>query len=99
MVLDPKYAPTILNPINYKVFHTVADARKIALKDLWDSVEGSSKEQVSESVKQLSKAGLIAEVPSSLEDFSTYYVTADGLTAERQIGRLDPRLLQTLVKL
>ncbi len=97
MGLDPKNVAEILNPINYKVFHTVAGARKIALKDLWDSVDGPTKEQVSASVKQLSKAGLIGEVPASVEDFSTYYVTADGLTAERQMRRLDPGFLQTLV--
>lgn len=96
MGLDPKYASTILSPINYQVFHKVADSRKIVLKDLWDL--GPSKAEISESVKQLSKAGLIGEVPSSVEDFSTYYVTADGLTADRQIRRLDPDLLHSLVK-
>jgi predicted MarR family transcription regulator len=94
--LDPKYASTILSPVNYQVFHKVADSRKISLKDLWDL--GPSKEAISESVRQLSKAGLIGEVPSSLEDFSTYYVTADGLTAERQMRRLDPNLLSSLVR-
>jgi hypothetical protein len=85
MLFDPKYASTLLDPFNFKVFNAVANARKIALRDLWKSV--GSEDRVSESVEKLSTAGLIKEEPASLRDFSTLYVTAEGLNAERQIRR------------
>ncbi|HYU47493.1 MAG TPA: hypothetical protein VEK84_15115 [Terriglobales bacterium] len=95
MLFDPKYASTLLDPFNYKVFNTVASARRIALGDLWKSI--GSEDRVSESVEKLSVAGLIKEEPASLKDFSTLYVTAEGLNAERQIRRQGD-LFTTLVE-
>jgi len=35
-------------------------------------------------------ADLIKERTAPIEDFNTYYVTADGLTAERQLRLVEP---------
>jgi predicted transcriptional regulator len=91
MILDPKYFPALVNPINYEVFNVVAQARKIPRKDLWEAVH-EPEEEVSQSLNELQKAGLIKKEPASLEDFSVYYVTGEGLIAERLIRRLNPTM-------
>ncbi len=93
MALDPNQV-LVFKPIDFKVLDKVANARRIVFKDLWDSVgseEKSSKEEVAESVEKLSHAGFIKVAPASFQDFHTYYVTAEGLTAERQMKRSGPQ--------
>lgn len=38
---------------------------------------------------KLKEVGLIAEESAPLKDWATYYVTADGLEAERKLSRLE----------
>lgn len=41
--------------------------------------------KVEDAVEQLKNAKLIEERPASIKDFSTYYVTENGLNAEREL--------------
>ncbi len=46
--------------------------------------------KLEDAVKKLKDADLIKERTAPIEDFNTYYVTADGLTAERQLRLAEP---------
>jgi hypothetical protein len=88
MTSDPKRA-TLSNPLNQNVFKAVVKARHLILKDLFGSLESSTpKDDVVQSLNQLEKVGLIKAESSSIPEFSTYYVTAEGLQADRQLRRL-----------
>jgi hypothetical protein len=42
-------------------------------------------------VSKLKEAELIKERPADIEDFTSYYVTSDGLSAERQLRLADQK--------
>lgn len=50
-------------------------------KQIGDAVQ----KKVEDAVQQLKNAKLIEERPASIKDFSTYYVTENGLNAEREL--------------
>lgn len=74
------------NPVALKAFETVANARTIRFKDLQSSLD-SGKEDAQKSLSQLEEVNLIGsqDAPEQLEDFKTYYITAEGLSTERQL--------------
>lgn len=87
MSVDPKFK-ALVKPLNQQVFSFVVRQRQVHMKDLLDSLSAStSKEVVVESLSELERAGLIKEESASIEDFNTYYVTAEGLQADRQFRR------------
>jgi hypothetical protein len=45
----------------------------------------AAQEQIEDAVRKLKSANLIEERPAPIKDFSTYYVTANGLNAEREL--------------
>jgi|SRR5580698_6736515 hypothetical protein len=61
------------------VFEAVAKGRSIQIRDLRAKF---SSEALEHSIPALKSADLIRESPAPIEDFSTLYVTANGLTAE-----------------
>jgi hypothetical protein len=73
------------------VFKEILKNRSAVFRDLLGSVrrlssnEEDSRLQVENAVTQLKAADLIEERRAPIEDFNSYYVTADGLTAERQL--------------
>ena len=79
------------------VFEEVVKKRSVLFKELRQSLgkaaefpEGAEKSQIENAVQVLKEADLIKERTSPIEDFNTYYVTADGLTAERQLRLAEP---------
>ncbi len=47
-----------------------------------------SDKDVRDALYTLQKIELIKEMPSTIDAFNTYYITADGLNAEKQLGSL-----------
>jgi hypothetical protein len=68
------------------VFEAVAKPRTISLRDLKSSF--SSDEDLQESIAVLKEADLIGEKPAVIQDFSTLYVTANGLNAVLALNKL-----------
>jgi hypothetical protein len=73
------------------VFEAVAKSRSIQVKDL---KEKFSTEQLEHSIPALKGADLIRESTAPIQDFSTLYVTANGLTAESALK--DRNLMENL---
>jgi predicted MarR family transcription regulator len=67
------------------VFSIVAKNRSVLFKELCQYVKVRDQNEVEDAVKKLEKADLIKERSAPIKDFYTYYVTADGLTAEKQL--------------
>lgn len=78
------------------VFQEVLKKRSVLFKELRDSISKNSeaanaeKPAIENAVKKLQEANLIKERRTSIEDFNTYYVTANGLSAERELRLADP---------
>ena len=89
------------DPTVRTVFDAVAKPRAILLRDLRNNVlqdEGSvSKETVEHSISVLKDADLIKERPAAIGDFSTLYLTANGLSAAQALN--DPKLMSNLTTL
>lgn len=75
---------------NLRVFEGVAGERTVRLKDLRESLDISS-EEVLEALDRLEEQNLIKwqGSPEEAEDFRWYYITEEGLAAERQLHRLE----------
>ena len=72
-----------------KVLVAVAEKRTPRFKDLDESVD-LEREEIRKSLSELEEAGLVKsqESPGDVEDFKVYYPSADGLTAEQELRRL-----------
>ena len=90
------------NKVALKVLTKVADMRSLRFKEILDYLDPDSKEkftdpeskeqkhlreQVENAVKVLMDAELIKERSAPIEDFNSYYVTADGLSTARELRR------------
>lgn len=73
------------------IFDFIAKRRKAIYKEIRYTVEGETGEgppqpdEVLKRLQRLKEAGLIEEQNSPIPDFSTYYVTAEGLSVERKL--------------
>lgn len=67
------------------VFKAVAEPRTISFRDLKNSLP--DEENLQQSISDLLQADLIGEKTSVIPDFSTLYVTADGLNAVRALKK------------
>jgi hypothetical protein len=73
------------------IFTEILRNRSAIFKDLLGAVGRAigggeeSRRQVEAAVSQLKEADLIKERTTPIEDFNSYYVTADGLAAEREL--------------
>ncbi len=93
--IDPSAVVTLLsNDVVKLVFKVVLKNRSVMLKEIRESLNRTPELQASldevkleDAVKKLKDADLIKERTAPIEDFNTYYVTANGLTAERQLRR------------
>jgi Mn-dependent DtxR family transcriptional regulator len=83
------YKILLVNDQARQVFEKIAEKRYVRLKDLRDMLgqDPAAITHLNENLNSLKQARLIDEEGASLEDFTTYYVTSDGLSAERQLRR------------
>jgi hypothetical protein len=80
------------NKVVLEVFKNILEKRSVQFKEILSSKglkEGEEREQLEGAVKVLKEAELIKERPALIEDFNTYYITADGLSVARQLRRAD----------
>ena len=85
--MTPEIITIFSTPETRKVFETVVKEINIRFKDLVDSLE-IDEEKVVESLDRLEEAKLIEESPAPVRDFKTLYITADGLSANRELRRI-----------
>jgi hypothetical protein len=79
------------------VFEEIAKNRSVMFKEILASLgkkndlskEDLSKEKIEEVVHNLMEADLVKERAAPIQDFNTYYITADGLSTERQLRLAD----------
>lgn len=73
-----------------KVFETIVRERQLRSKDLSEvlKTEEIEDEDASKTLDWLKRAGLIGEEEAPIADFHTYYVTAEGLSTDRQLRRM-----------
>lgn len=74
--------PTIRN-----VFIKVAQERTIRFRDLQHSL-GIKRDEAVATLNKLKEAKLIKEQGAPVDDFATFYVTAAGISVERQLRNL-----------
>ena len=76
-------------PVAHRVFEEVVQNRLIRMGALLKRVEDvADRQSIRKTLEALKEAQLIAEKPSAVEDFTTYYVTAEGLEASRKTGKM-----------
>ena len=98
MSMDPNVVVMLLsNDVVKFVFKEVLKNRSVQFKEIRESLYQKPELQsnldnfkLEDAVKKLKDADLIKERTAPIEDFNTYYVTADGLTAERQLRLVEP---------
>jgi predicted transcriptional regulator len=89
---------TARDKVTLEVLGKVADMRSASFKEILESIDPQSiypesdktkesREHVENAVKTLKQAGLIKERSAPIEDFNSYYVTADGLNAASELRR------------
>ena len=97
--MDPQTIGTVLllttNELARRIFEHIVQDRRVRLKDL---NEGLSRDQtrvidaarIQEVLDELERNKLIARVEEDpvIDDFRTYYLTADGFAAERRLREL-----------
>jgi len=90
MSADPALTLLLTSVAARHVFTAVAKSRLISFKDLVRvrTVAGEDREQIKKSLEVLKNADLIKEEAAPVKDFSKFYVTANGLRAERQLQRM-----------
>jgi hypothetical protein len=95
--MDSSLLLLLSNDVTKLVFKAVLKNRSILFKELRESLgktpelaAGPDKTQLENAVKILKDADLIKERIAPIEDFNAYYVTANGLSAERQLRLAEP---------
>lgn len=69
-----------------KVFHRIARERLVSFRDLSDLLDREAapvRDELHGLLRQLVDSGLVEEQEAPIPDFNTYYLTADGLAANR----------------
>jgi len=77
----------LMIPAIRNVFNKVAQERTIRFRDLQHSL-GIERAEAVATLNKLKEAKLIKEQGAPVEDFTTFYVTAAGISAERQLRNL-----------
>lgn len=75
----------LVQPTARDMFKQVVEHRKIRFGDLIKQIPDIDLNTARENLRGLEQANLIAKKSSAVEDFTTYYVTSDGLEASRKI--------------
>lgn len=85
--IDPALAVLFSDDAIKDVFKVIAKERSIRLRELRQVLEGLP--DLRDSLDKLKAADLIKERAAPIDAFNTYYVTANGLTAERQLQLIE----------
>jgi len=86
MSVDIAQLSVLCEPAVRNVFNEVVKRRTVQLGELVRLGRGgATRAGTRQLLDKLKDARLIAEQPSTLDEFSTYYVTADGLEADRKL--------------
>lgn len=81
--LDFEVVDTLRSDPNRRVLHVIAQRKRARLEDL---VKGDlAREQAMAAIESLKNAKLIKESPSPLPDLATFFVTAAGIQADREL--------------
>ena len=103
MAPDVAIATLLSDKIVQQVFKEILKNRTALFKEIRESVSATSGveyssqlSKIEEAVQSLKDADLIKERESPIEDFTTYYVTADGLSAEKQLHLSEPTSSTTI---
>lgn len=85
MAVDLSTLSLLQHGVARQLLGQVVRNRRIKFSDLVKSVQpvGVSSEQAKVGLKALQEAHLVAAAGPSIDEFKTYYVTADGLEASR----------------
>ncbi len=83
-IIDQKTLATLSQPETRRVLREVVKRKQIRLPELVDS--GLTRDQALSATRELAKAHLIKARPGPIEDLSVFFVTADGLAADRQVA-------------
>jgi predicted transcriptional regulator len=86
MPVDLNKLSVLANKDNIKVFDQVIEHRSIRFKELIRRT-GLTRAETKQALRVLKSASLIDEKGAPIEDFNTYYVTATGLEASREVRR------------
>ena len=87
MSMDFATLSLLSDPIARRLFEYVVKMRSIRFEELAKRVEPEVDRQMAKTMLQkLEQAQLIGEKGAALDDYTTYYVTADGLEASRKFG-------------
>jgi hypothetical protein len=92
MALESSLLMLLSDKVIQLVFKEILQNRSVLFKEIFESLAkkpeletAMTKFSLEDAVKSLKDADLIKERSAPIEDFNTYYVTANGLSAERQL--------------
>jgi hypothetical protein len=96
---DPALTLLLTSVAARHVFAAVAKRRLISFKDLIRVITVATEdwEEINKSLEVLKQADLIKEETAPVKDFSNFYVTANGLRAERQLQRMPGMDLESTI--
>ncbi len=81
-------AGLIQNPGVGKLIRIIAENKRIRLNSLREECRKVQVENPEATLSQMKELNLIGEQPASLPDFTTYYVTAEGLELDRTLRKM-----------
>ena len=95
MLSSKELSELLKDTVTLAVLDIIAEEKRVPFKDLGEAVkrfvgQPVDVEDLRERLDWLKDVKLIAEEPAPVIDFSTYYITADGLLAERQLHDVKP---------
>jgi hypothetical protein len=88
MALKMSVADLISNPGVGKLIKIIAENRRIRFNSLVAAADSLEVENPKAILEQMKAFNLIGEQPPTLPDFTTYYVTSDGLELDRKLRRM-----------
>ena len=87
--MDATLLVTLLaKPLMKEVLKEIVKTQAVLLKDLVNRIP-QGKSEVTKALSELKRAELIKERQAPLDDFNTYYVTAEGLQAHSRLRGLE----------
>jgi hypothetical protein len=86
MAIDAGTIVELSVPVVWKVFSQVVNDRLVRFGDLLKQT-GVDRDEAKEALQKLKQFSLVAENSSAIDDFATFYITAKGLEADRQVRR------------
>jgi hypothetical protein len=88
MALKTNLNELLRDPGVGKLIHIIAENKRIRLNSLMEAASKMNVENPQANIALLKAESLIGEEPSTLDNFSTYYVTSEGLELDRKLRRM-----------